>query len=720
MNNSNNNTQNITKILPLFGNPVLKKTKRDRMLNKYNVNMLNSMSSKDNSSNKNSKLIKLSNVLGLYLKGLNLYNYHLNKYIDNTNKKDLILYLKEQQTKKLQNLKSNTVVTVQKENNTFNFRISNILNILTSYINTYQTNSFYPIKTKNQKGKNKINNEITPSSFSFSLLNKKNKKNKNKNKNISSHYATNLNLTLNRKKELLKRLSIQPISSILIKNNPLINKGSQGLIEKNLKFSYLDLPQKIFIKKNILNLNSTSDNFFNTLVLTKKLIKNLFALSSKGISKDVINNTSIFNLEKQNKNSKLLISNSNLNPTFGQIKINSQNKINKLTSKNLFNANISNNQRKIKGLNLLEIIVSSLIAIKVLNSKILIKKNKIKLLKYINLTMVTIRRNELLNNTNLNNNNNYIIPHQNKVIPVVYNNKFNPIINQYIKAMTIFNSNSTDSKSNKGSIFSFSSIIGYNFLSKNNKLIKNVYKFLSTSFYSMYCLISKPVFVITPDKIIIQLFYYLFIPNLFKHKIRNIKKFKNRILNRNRFNKFSAFNQNKFRFSNKFKYKKIKKTQRKIFRKLSNISLINLYPNKFKKICLILSRFFKKPVELDLIRLHYPYNDSNILVNLLGIMINKVKIRIIVRKLFRKAIIKNPNKLSNKNLTILPAFLSGMNIRIAGRLLTQKVIPRITVKTIRRGALAKSKVNFSDVARLTKKNKRGAFSITISSGQNFN
>ena len=73
MNNSNNNTQNITKILPLFGNPVLKKTKRDRMLNKYNVNMLNSMSSKDNSSNKNSKLIKLSNVLGLYLKGLKIY-----------------------------------------------------------------------------------------------------------------------------------------------------------------------------------------------------------------------------------------------------------------------------------------------------------------------------------------------------------------------------------------------------------------------------------------------------------------------------------------------------------------------------------------------------------------------------------------------------------------------------------------------------------------------
>ena len=41
------------------------------------------------------------------------------------------------------------------------------------------------------------------------------------------------------------------VELFLIKNNSLINKGSQGLIEKNLKFSYLDLPQKIFIKKNI-------------------------------------------------------------------------------------------------------------------------------------------------------------------------------------------------------------------------------------------------------------------------------------------------------------------------------------------------------------------------------------------------------------------------------------------------------------------------------------
>ena len=52
----------------------------------------------------------------------------------------------------------------------------------------------------------------------------------------------------------------------------------------------------------------------------------------------------------------------------------------------------------------------------------------------------------------------------------------------------------------------------------------------------MYSLISKPVFVITPDKIIIQLFYYLCLPKFLKNKyrnnfnhIKNKKKFRNKM-----------------------------------------------------------------------------------------------------------------------------------------------------------------------------------------------
>nr|QBS47755.1 hypothetical protein [Pleurotus pulmonarius] len=728
MNNSEN-THFSTKILPLFGDPILKKTTKDRMLNKYNMENLNANSNLNKKTN--SKIIKLSNVLGLYLKGLNIYNFHLNNYINNNNNKDLILHLKNQQkqTTNIETLNNNRF-SMEKEN-TFNTKLSTLLKVLNKYINITDSNQSIKNLGQNKSNKNNLNLDINlrslPSESSF----------------LSNPKKSNL-LQKNRKIQKLQLISNFSNLNSDLKSNKSLNLGLNS--ENNYKenFSSLALSQKIIIKNSIVNskndLIKDSDNLLQKLINTrlwKKLISPSPILSVGSTEVGGDKSEFVFQLNGKNGVDKIKLLNSLLHPSSTKIsKITSKSYIKKLIVKGLSlgilsRTDLSNSKNiKIKGLNLLEIILSSIIAINILNSKISLKRKKIRLLKYINLASELSRSNSnnqnsqnislsyLKNKNNLSNysnKNNFIIPIQNKNIPVVYNNKLIPIINQYIKSMTIFN------MKNKGSIFSYSSIIGFNFLSKNNKLIKNVYKFLSTSFYSMYCLISKPVFVITPDKIIIQLFYYLFIPNLFKFKIRNRKKFFNRLLkskraksNRNFFN-----NQNKFRFSNKFKYKKIKKAQRKIFRKLSNISLINLYPNKFKKICLILSRFFKKPVELDLIRLHYPYNDSNILVNLLGIMINKIKIRIIIRKLFRKAIIKNPNKLENKNLTILPSFLSGMNIRIAGRLLTQKVVPRMTVKTIRRGVLAKSKVNFSDVARLTKKNKRGAFSITISSGQNF-
>ena len=94
-------------------------------------------------------------------------------------------------------------------------------------------------------------------------------------------------------------------------------------------------------------------------------------------------------------------------------------------------------------------------------------------------------------------------------------------------------------------------------------------------------------------------------------------------------------------FIKKAKFRKIKINVRVKLRKLSNISLVKVFPNKFKLLSLILNNIFKKPVVFDLVRIHYPFNDSNILVNLLGIMINKIKLRIIIRRFFEKAIIKN-------------------------------------------------------------------------------
>jgi acetyltransferase-like isoleucine patch superfamily enzyme len=216
------------------------------------------------------------------------------------------------------------------------------------------------------------------------------------------------------------------------------------------------------------------------------------------------------------------------------------------------------------------------------------------------------------------------------------------------------------------------------FFNKNNKGLqnssvvtnKNVFTLLESTFLSMSSLISKPVIIITPNKVIIQLFYYLKI-------ITN--------------------------YSNK---------------QIKNNKLLNINNNKLQSLCLILSQIYKKPVELELDRLHYPYFDSNILSNMIGLISNIVKLRFIIKKLFTIAKIKKTNKFINK-YSIIPSYLSGFKLKVAGRLLTQRVIPRLTVKTIQRGTLARGKANFVDSARFTNKNKRGSFSITISIGHIF-
>jgi hypothetical protein len=260
---------------------------------------------------------------------------------------------------------------------------------------------------------------------------------------------------------------------------------------------------------------------------------------------------------------------------------------------------------------------------------------------------VQISKNTIkLINTNLNNNNNQEV-------------KKEININKYIKSISKYNSETVKYQN-----------IVYQF-NKNNKGIqnssvginKNVFTLLESTFLSMSSLISKPIIVITPNKVVIQLFYYL----------------------------------------NKY---------------YSNNNLLNINNDKLQSLCLNLSKIYKKPVELELDRLHYPYYDSNILSNMIGLISNIVKLRFIIKKLFTIAKIKKTNNFINK-YSIIPSYLSGFKIRVAGRLLTQRVIPRLTVKTIQRGTLARGKANFVDSATFSNKNKRGSFSITVTMGHIF-
>jgi ribosomal VAR1-like protein len=314
---------------------------------------------------------------------------------------------------------------------------------------------------------------------------------------------------------------------------------------------------------------------------------------------------------------------------------------------------------------------------------------------------------------------------------------------------------------------------GYN-RKGNNILKKYSYKLLFYFFKSMYCLINKPVFIFTQEKVVIQLFYFLNIPKfkVFKwYSIFRIKRIiqkrealikqnkkKRKSWKKDKFNLHSVaklahkLNHNKNlssihtlnsdgrkynnpKYGRKNKKKKVKwKVARTLIRlknKRTNVknilfnlhkyNLFRVFSLKFKLICEILNNKFNKPVELQLIRIHRPYLDSNILVNLLSLNIkNKTfKTNVQIHRLFQKRVVKSVYNYQNKSVNFIPTYLSGINIRIGGRLMREPLIPRISKKKFERGASSIGKVNYLDSASITKKNRKGSYTLTISSGQNF-
>jgi len=265
------------------------------------------------------------------------------------------------------------------------------------------------------------------------------------------------------------------------------------------------------------------------------------------------------------------------------------------------------------------------------------------------------------------------------------------------------------------------------------------YKLLYIFFKSMYCLISKPVFKYTNDKVIIQLFYYL---NIHRKKIFRLfsifyinsikKKWLTSLVcsvNRQKNNDSSNLVTRRF-VSNKIYIrlrvrKAISRLKNKLnlnlLFKLRKLNLNKVFQNKFKLICEILSNSFNRPVELQLTRLHHPYHDSNILVNILALNLKnkRKKASILLQKIFSKNPVKDLNDPNLISPNSIPAFLSGLNIKISGRLMGESIIPRRTTKVFGKGASAIGKVNYLDAARITQKNRKGAYTIKIISGQNF-
>ena len=236
-------------------------------------------------------------------------------------------------------------------------------------------------------------------------------------------------------------------------------------------------------------------------------------------------------------------------------------------------------------------------------------------------------------------------------------NEFQTIIQKYLKSFTTLDIELAQNQS-----------ILYEFNSKtlNSKILNNnVSKILEYSFFEMSSVISRPYFYVTPKNVIINLFYFV------------------------------------------------------INKELSNKKFLNINLEKLEGLSTKLSKFFKKPIKLDLTQIYSISNNSQILAHILGKLGLKRKnsfTRIIGRLLKHqsKKIFFRKNQISR-----FSTILTGVNIKLGGRLMRGKIVPRRTVKKIQYGSLARSKSNYVTTARLTQKNKRGSFSFTVSIGHKF-
>ncbi len=214
----------------------------------------------------------------------------------------------------------------------------------------------------------------------------------------------------------------------------------------------------------------------------------------------------------------------------------------------------------------------------------------------------------------------------------------------------------------------------YTFTNKSykqiNKNLHNLYIICKSAFLNMSSIISKPIISINSNLIKITLFYYW------------------------------------------------KPLRKKYFKSSLHSKFLILHYYKLENLVKLLSKLFNKSVELELIRIYSPQNESNILANLIGVLSNFIKFRNIHMKLFKVSKTKKFKKRFSNNK--IPSFLSGIYLKLAGRVLTQKIQRRVKSKVIQKGSLARANTELINTKTFVNKNKRGVFSITIKTGHIIN
>ena len=110
---------------------------------------------------------------------------------------------------------------------------------------------------------------------------------------------------------------------------------------------------------------------------------------------------------------------------------------------------------------------------------------------------------------------------------------------------------------------------------------------------------------------------------------------------------------------------------------------------------------YGKEVSLIFTRIHYPYLNSYIFAQYL---VHNSPSNTFIH--FKDSILKYPSR----NISRLPASICGIKIEVSGRLVTERVVPRISKKSVQIGSAANAIVDYS---KFTSKNFLGSFTVKV-------
>jgi cytochrome b subunit of formate dehydrogenase len=108
-----------------------------------------------------------------------------------------------------------------------------------------------------------------------------------------------------------------------------------------------------------------------------------------------------------------------------------------------------------------------------------------------------------------------------------------------------------------------------------------------------------------------------------------------------------------------------------------------MFEKNLKLLSFILTKLLKKPVNLHFTRIYYPYNDSNIFASLIGFMSFFIKFRFISKQIIKKMIFRiRKRRLHRLKFRVIPAVITGINVKLAGRILTARTKRKVQSRTV--------------------------------------